>query len=231
MTETTGGEEGGEKSRPHPRLVTVGVVVTIVASVAGLLTTGVATLFGALVAQDQLEQSRDLDEEKLRAQAARVSYWMDQQDGVSRVHLTNRSPDPISDVRLHFELAPNAEGHGQPVWFNVAMPSVPPCSDTAFTAGDMGFSAEDGEEEQSGFSYPLDRKLQKSYEKVSEEVFSIWMLGADFRDRDGVRWRRDQGLLVRDPKDSKPEHGVTGYVFEVPPQQLKSCGELDKISE
>ncbi|MBC2906211.1 hypothetical protein [Streptomyces cupreus] len=110
-------------------LVKAGTVITIVVSLLGLLLTGIGTLYGALVAQDQLEQSQEDAEAKRRAQAARVSYWADrQQDGTWRVHVMNRSPDPIANVGLGFE-AHFVPGLRESVAFTVRVPSVPPCSD------------------------------------------------------------------------------------------------------
>ncbi|MFE6834996.1 hypothetical protein ACFVFI_09175 [Streptomyces sp. NPDC057705] len=62
MTEAAG--HGGGEGHPTSRIVKVGVIVTIVASIAGLITTGVATLYSAWVADDQLKQSQQAAEEK-----------------------------------------------------------------------------------------------------------------------------------------------------------------------
>jgi hypothetical protein len=225
MGDVTGQEEG--KEHPSSRTVRVGVIVTIVASIAGLITTGVATLFGAMVADDQLDQSRQVAEEKRRAQAARVSYWVDiHHDGTNRLHLMNRSPDPISSVQMTFIVFPPSEGSTEvrKILFRAAMPSVPPCSDMVFTPDSMTFS--ESQPKTDHFWPVLDHppfgwdSFPKNWLVIIEEV------GADFTDRDGVRWRRTHGLLHRNPAARKVTGSFwTGAVQAVPPQPLKSCGD------
>ncbi|MFF8293555.1 hypothetical protein ACF068_30705 [Streptomyces sp. NPDC016309] len=141
MAETIG-QEIGKEGQHSPLAVKIGVIVTIIASIAGLITTGVATLFSAMVADDQLDQSRQVAEEKERAQADLISYWVDlQHDGKARLHMMNRSPDPISNVQMTFAVPLLAEGnpHLEEILFALRMPSVPPCSDMIFTTGDMTY--------------------------------------------------------------------------------------------
>jgi hypothetical protein len=58
-----------------------------VASLGGLVTTGIGTIWSARVSADQLAQSREQAEEKQREQAARVSYRVDAgPKGESRFH-------------------------------------------------------------------------------------------------------------------------------------------------
>lgn len=54
-------------------------------------------------ARTTISESQQAAEEKRREHAARVSYWVDvQTDGTPRLHLTNRSPDPIADAPMLF---------------------------------------------------------------------------------------------------------------------------------
>ncbi|MFJ2096741.1 hypothetical protein ACIOHR_05920 [Streptomyces anulatus] len=226
MTEVTGQEGYRETEHSRSWLVRAGIVVTIAASVAGLVTTGVATLFGAKVAESQLDQSRGVAEEKERAQAARVSYWVDlQPKGRLRLHLMNRSPDPIANVQMTFAVTLPPSGYPDPerVFFAVTMPSVPPCSDIIFTADDMTYSSD--ELSKGHFIHPqYDDKTGKAFRKEWIPL-PIEEFVADFSDRDGVRWRRTRGLLIRNPEDPEVKRGrFVGYVQAVPPVPLKSCG-------
>ncbi|MGW0314041.1 hypothetical protein [Streptomyces flavidovirens] len=205
----------------------IGVIVTIVASIGGLITTGVGTLYGAWVAEDQLDQSREVAEEKERAQAALISYWVDlQHDGGSRLHLMNRSPDPISNVQMTFAVTlPSAGRPDHPrVFFAVTMPSVPPCSDMLFTPDDMTYM--ENEQVAGDFDVPqwdkdAGYRFRKEWKPLPIEAFL-----ADFSDRDGVRWRREGGLLTREPGDPKAKRArLVGYVQAkaASSQPLKSC--------
>ncbi|MGA4960276.1 hypothetical protein [Streptomyces lavendulocolor] len=227
MAEETG-QEIGKEGQHSPLAVKIGVIVTIIASIASLITTGVATLFGAMVADDQLDQSRQVAEEKERAQAGLISYWVDlQHDGRARLHLMNRSPDPISNVHMTFAVPLPAEGNPdlEEVLFALSMPSVPPCSDMTFTTGDMTYTVD--EPLVKGKFIPLlqNEKVGKIFPKAWEPLPPIKAFAADFNDRDGVRWRRTRGLLSRDPGDLRAKRGrYVGFVQVVSPQNLPSCG-------
>ncbi|MFD4865300.1 hypothetical protein [Streptomyces sp. NPDC058412] len=233
MTEATG-HEGGE-GHPTPRIVKIGVIVTIVASIAGLITTGVATLYSARVADDQLKQSQQAADEKKQAQAARVSYWVDiQADGMSRLHLMNRSPDPISNVKMKFTvtISPINRPKTRQASFAVNLPSVPPCSDMMFTTDNMRFYVYTDTDPR--WSTPFEDLTDKVWLGLGDERLPrppIKAIMADFNDRDGVRWRRGNGLLSRDPKDPDPEPGMFGVVSAVTPQPLKACGDQSKPAD
>lgn len=178
------------------------------------------------MAESQLDQSKEIAEEKKRAQAARVSYWVDvQRDGGTRLHLMNRSPDPIANVQMTFAVILPPSGYPDPerALFAVWMPSVPPCSDLIYTTGDMTFS--DGDLDRGEFIAP--QSVQVAGEKFRKEwhPLAIEEFLADFSDRDGVRWRRAHGLLTRDPGKPEVKRGkYVGYVKAVSPQSLQSCG-------
>ncbi|MFD0123005.1 hypothetical protein [Streptomyces virginiae] len=228
------------------------MIVTIAASIAGLVTTGVATLFSALVAGDQLDQSRQAAEEKRQAQAARVSYWVDiQQDGTPRLHLMNRSPDPISNIQMTFTLyrdiggtpdRPDFDPDMHIVSFAVYMPGVPPCSDMVLTPNNMRYrddrSDKEGDKSDKAIEWyywkgkrnrwndPFDDlPIKGGWLDFGKADHRILVDAADFNDRDGVRWRRTGGLLTRNPpRPPDPNALMWGVVQAVPPQPLKTCG-------
>ncbi|WP_457410443.1 hypothetical protein [Streptomyces sp. TE12347] len=218
-------------------MVKTGAVITIVASVAGLLTTGVATLTSSMVASDQLKQSKEVDEEKRREQAARVSYWVDiQPNGTSRLHLMNRSPDPISSVWMRFtaaEIRDNlVETEG---YFSIGVPSIPPCSDLVFASKDMRYNRR--ERARASADMPLSEP-PPSAEWLSYKHALIEALETAFIDRNGVRWRRHKGLLTRiegNPQlDLDPPRRSwqvrRGAVLATQPQPLESCADAVGLS-
>ncbi|WP_158939363.1 hypothetical protein [Streptomyces sp. NRRL S-87] len=211
------------------QLVKIGAVITIVASIAGLITTGVATLFGALVADDQLKQSQHVADEKKREQAARVSYWVNvEPGGTSRLHLTNRSPDPVANLDVTFTVRLRGLPATLPlekrrVSFAVGVPSLPPCSDLVLTPHDMRYR--EGLSREAVFLGLYEKP--PSGGKWSSFKGHPWIsiYTADFTDHNGVRWRRlsDGVLAVVEERPDRPR-GLPGVVLTVPPQPLKSCG-------
>ncbi|WP_328792768.1 hypothetical protein [Streptomyces sp. NBC_00273] len=226
MTQTTGQEGGEEKERPPSRTVKLGVVVTIVASIVGLITTGVATLFSALVAHDQLDQSQQVAEERQRAQAARVSYWGDlQPDGTPRLHLMNRSPDPISNVHMFFAVEVTDTAGRHLVSFTVVMQGLPPCSDLTFTLNDMRYKISK-ESKPAEWSSPSGDLPADEWLNFTGTKNPLIVTGAvEFADRDGVDWQRLGGRLTRDAPPVSPTVESWGVVHAVAPRPLKGCAE------
>ncbi|MFI1726457.1 hypothetical protein [Streptomyces sp. NPDC020489] len=231
MTEVPSGD-GGHEGRHLPRgLVATGAIITILASVAGLLTTGVATLYSARVASDQLKQSQEAANEKRREQAARVSYWVDvQPDGTPWLHLTNRSPDPIFNATMLF-VADRGEppDEDDPVlWtvvFVVKVPSVPPCSDLVFTSNDMRYGTDEDLSPPSD-GHPLAKPPGADWLSFDKppSILTEWVV---YTDREGVMWeRRGTGLLTQPAElEFATQPGVPGVVLAVQPQPLKECAD------
>lgn len=96
----------------------IGTVVGAVAAIGSLVFTGVATYYGAVVAQQQLEQAREDNEQRVQDQAARVTFWERNRfwahgggrdrprAGAGRqgsLHLVNRSPDPVTNISVFID--------------------------------------------------------------------------------------------------------------------------------
>lgn len=139
--------------------------------------TGVATYYGALVSRDQLEQSRDEVRREARDQASRVSYWTEfarvTGTPVKRLHVMNRSADAVTEVQSLLWTLPND------MRTVLELPTLAPCSETIIDVS----SWTDDSDQDAG----LDR-LAGSRPAAHFLVF---------RDRDGVRWKRDEAGLSR----------------------------------
>ncbi|MFJ8948405.1 hypothetical protein ACIRG4_35190 [Streptomyces sp. NPDC102395] len=171
--------------------------MTIVVSVVGLFLTGIGTLMGALVSADQLDQSKEASERNVRAQAARVSAWLEQQgDGKWRLHLRNASVDPIGDVRWVFADHHSAVGLVATSW-RVALPDVPPCTEQVIDQKQLWRNPGGGVESEF-FQVPSqDQPTVSGWRNLEHEDANlvIWAIG--FRDRDGVAWVREDGRLLK----------------------------------
>ncbi|MFI6935891.1 hypothetical protein [Streptomyces sp. NPDC050287] len=151
-----------------------GTITAVVAALAGLLLTGVSTLYDALVSQGELQQAHRAADQEARAQALRVSYWTEYPTPfVKRLHVINSSPDPVSEADLL--LSPEEAGPDHVL----QLPVLAPCSETVVKE-----TAWAGQEGQGPPYAPGDRP----------PGVVRWMV---FRDRDGVIWKRDGDGLSR----------------------------------
>ncbi|MFE7586425.1 hypothetical protein ACFU5Y_33215 [Streptomyces gardneri] len=232
MSEVPGGESGPEHRHMPRGLITTGAIITIVASVAGLLTTGVATFYSASVARAQLRQSQQAAEDKRREHAARVSYWVDvQTDGTKRLHLTNRSPDPIANATMLFDteypgLYDKRIPATEQVIFIVKVPSVPPCSDLVFTSNDMRYTTDENVTHPAD-GHPLPDLPGTDWQQFSTPPDYLTIHWVTYTDRDGAMWTRDGSGLLTQPTELEftTEPGMTGAVLAVQPQSLKGCAD------
>ncbi|MEU0821827.1 hypothetical protein [Streptomyces mirabilis] len=154
-----------------------GTITAVAAALAGLLLTGVSTLYDALVSQGELEQARQAADQETRAQALRVSYWTEYPTPfVKRLHVINSSPDPVSEADLLLSPAEAGPNHV------LELPVLAPCSETVVKeevwAGQSGQGPAYGGPDPTGQPPGVVR----------------WMA---FRDRNGVVWKRDDKGLSR----------------------------------
>ncbi|MER5531908.1 hypothetical protein ABT075_46265 [Streptomyces sp. NPDC002677] len=207
-------------------LLTLGAIVTIVASLGGLVATGVGTIWSARVSADQLVQSREQQEDKQREQAARVSAWVDRSNKeVSRLHLSNRSPDPVNGVKVRFLATDSQVGSFVVIWFNIQLDSLPPCSDTVIKQEDLRFFKVHHYFDYGWLTVPVDWKDKAGAHKFKKAHF--FDPDVTFADRDGVKWSRLRGNLSRSA-DVHPKY-VAPWVAEAikPPsvQPISDCGD------
>ncbi|WP_314414834.1 hypothetical protein [Streptomyces sp. DSM 40484] len=191
--------------------------------------TGIATLFDAQVASQQLDQSRKDAQRRSRSQAAHVSIWTDfGPGGESRVHLANRSPDPVSNVGMVFEAKDVEPEEYFPVdaQFGVWLPGLPPCSETIFRAKAMWY--QQGSSAWDDFVPPLKHRPpgRKWRELTTDSSLVAKKVG--FVDRDGILWAREEGHLhaLRGDEDLSFSGGLIGvFVGDPQVQPVKLCGE------
>lgn len=202
-------------------LLTVGAVVTIVASIGGLVATGVGTIYNARVAADQLNESREQHDDQQREQASRVSIWND--GGLSqRIHLLNRSPDPVADVHLSLNAVWNIR-ESRSVAFNLLLRGLPPCSETVIDTEDLRYSPGKG---FSGNGWDIPTALQLSGLAPIPDSASLRVRGLWFVDRDGESWSRKEGVLAHDPVEGA--EGELGLDTKEPQVRSASgCGADD----
>lgn len=97
-----------------------GTITAVVAAPAGLLLTGVFSLYDALVAQGDLGQARQTTDQETRTRAPRVSYRTDFLTlFVKRIHDINSSSDPVIEADLLLapaeagQVCPGGSPHGR----------------------------------------------------------------------------------------------------------------------
>ncbi|GLP72068.1 hypothetical protein TUSST3_86860 [Streptomyces sp. TUS-ST3] len=207
--------------------------VTVVGGLVSVLVGAAVAVWTVLAAQDQLDQSKKADAQEARAQASRISTWtMQEKGGKWRVHVMNRSPDPIGNVYLTFQVLP--AGMPQVAWA-VMLTSVPPCSDMTFRQDQLGYdedrramdSAPEGITMFSTFSTPVpDKPSDKGWQSLTD--MDPWLLSGavGFTDRDGVPWMRANGRLIQTGAPLPNLPGIQGDVVGLPAvRAMDGCDE------
>ncbi|MEV5171205.1 hypothetical protein AB0L10_08960 [Streptomyces flaveolus] len=106
-----------------------------VAAIGGLFLTAIATYYSAAVSQSQLEQAREDADRNSRRQAARVTWWWQGGAGEGRLHVMNRSPDPVTAVGFHTVFFQTRLRNPRAVRFLVH--ALPPCAEIVLHEGDL----------------------------------------------------------------------------------------------
>ncbi|MFF8939147.1 hypothetical protein ACF08O_31390 [Streptomyces paradoxus] len=172
-----------------------------------------ATYYSAEVAQEQLEQSKEGDEEKERNQAARVTYWEEGSWlwGGKALHLLNRSSDPVSAVavliRIRFKDQVDQRYHLVKLDEHV----LPPCSEVVHRTGELSVSIPDA-----------------SGSKMAQVSETRWRVdNVEFTDRAGKRWSRTSTHLKLTSDVGSRVPIVTGVTIPMSPGAVKAlddCG-------
>jgi hypothetical protein len=165
-------------ARDEGRAAAVGTWAAVIIGIFTVALSGAATYYDAKVAADTLEQSRQDTAKEDRAQAARVSYWVDNDTRERNVvHLVNGSPNPITGITIDVHVftatpAPAHDGVKGP-WADalVTLASLGPCTQ---------------------YQFPLTALV--------EPRAGAWMevRRISFYDGDGKHWYRDNDTLARD---------------------------------
>lgn len=181
----------------------VGAFVTVLIGALGLLLTGIATYYGALVSRDQLEQAQEEAVHQVRSQASRIALWVEWHDSphVDALHVMNRSPDPIYAVTVSFWVdSEDRYNHHQ-----VVLTSMPPCSEITLRGDEL--------RTPNGVKLPpgtlgTDARMQ-------------------FADRGGVTWeRRELGRLIQvNGNNNAYFPSGTTRVLAPTPTRASSCSD------
>ncbi|KES03718.1 hypothetical protein BU52_28785 [Streptomyces toyocaensis] len=141
---------GSARTRAETWALTAAAVVGAIS----LSVTAWGTYWTARVAEDQLQQSKEQDEDKAKAQAARVTYWLEQptsedprkvRGSGNRLVIVNRSLDPVTNVSFIYEVHEPVP-HGSPdtaglmAWGFSSISTFPPCSKTIVRSVDLSLT-------------------------------------------------------------------------------------------
>ncbi|MET8205878.1 hypothetical protein ABZT51_07480 [Streptomyces sp. NPDC005373] len=190
--------------------MTIGTAIGAVGAIGGLLFTGIATYYSAVIARQQLDQSRVDSEMEARGQAERVTYWMAEGSNMTRaVHLVNRSPDAVTDVGMYF----GTTYKGGEYELQLPDVSLPPCTEAIYRSAEMGALI-----------------TRNAIGEVHLSNFTWWEVDTlAFTDRTGQRWVRTPTFLKRPEEALRalPEPRTDGLVLVSEPTKVKtleSCG-------
>lgn len=97
-------------SKKNERLTAIGTMIAAIAAAIGLIFAGVTTLYSTLVSQDQLQESKDSNDEEKMLQAKKVNAWVDT-DLIDKknwtkftqfIYVENRSADTVYAPVVYF---------------------------------------------------------------------------------------------------------------------------------
>jgi hypothetical protein len=197
--------------------VAIGTALGAAAAIGGVVFTGIATYYGAKVAADQLEQSREDSEREERQQAKTFSYWMEEDRKVGlKLHIQNRSPDPIPHAMAYLyggaevEKWPSGDRVLKTAVVRLTTTRLAPCTKLTYAVAPFDSSpvpdpASDGG--RSTFNW-----IKFTAKRVE---------GVRFVDRDGKRWERTSTSLSPSPitfKSPLPVTDLTGFIHVDEPQ-------------
>ncbi|MFF3489589.1 hypothetical protein ACFYXC_41165 [Streptomyces sp. NPDC002701] len=181
--------------RTRTRAESWALIVAALVGAASLSVTAWGTYWTAQVAEDQLTQSKEHNEDKARAQASKVTFWLERPKGESRDELVivNRSLDPVNQLVLDIR-----SGSTAIINLNVlnAFSVFPPCSEIRLATADL----------VPNFDEPQHLRVT-----------------VQFIDSAGMQWERDSlGVLQAGHYlHSLPENGP---LENTPVRPLKECG-------
>ncbi|WCH94583.1 hypothetical protein POD33_21570 [Streptomyces moderatus] len=154
-----------------------GTALAAIAAIGGLWAQAVASYWSQQTAKDQLNQSNEDGDREKRDHASKITYWVEAERvatavgyPVAKIHVLNRSPDPVSIAQLIVR----AKGG---LWV-LHIPYLRPCSDVVYSADQMELAPFSGEPERFNLS------------DVDWEVQAVY-----FVDRSGKRWLRKPTAL------------------------------------
>ncbi|MFJ9817798.1 hypothetical protein ACIRU3_21540 [Streptomyces sp. NPDC101151] len=151
-----------------------GTGIAAIAAIGGLWAQAVATYWSQQTAKDQLAQSREDSDAEQRAQAARVTFWIDERDGLA--HFANTSSDPVSDPA--FLVGQESDGRYVAVY---ALPSLAPCTEAIL--------------QFTGLELDIARHIDPAIPPGRKGAILSWRsyhgpMALAFVDRAGIRWVR-----------------------------------------
>lgn len=110
-------------------------VIGAVAAIGSVAFSGWATYISAVVATDQLNQSREDSEKEERRQASRVTFWTEEEAGDFWKTMVNRTPDPVSMSIVYLTFTDQPWGGFTSAY--ASSDGLPPCTEIVFKLSDQ----------------------------------------------------------------------------------------------
>lgn len=204
----------------------IGTVLTAIGAVGGLIFTGIATYYGALISADQLQQSREDSGKESRAHAAAVSYWAEGREADWTLHLQNRSPDPVPWARVAIIVSADTElslkdphAASDIVQYALVTTRLAPCTELIYSPKQL-----------DKVIYVRSSRPGRPEKTTVRKVLQLTAVEyAIFSDRDGKVWKRTDRAL--EPWSGDPAKAGTmtlwgGELIDEPQvQRAAACGD------
>ncbi|MEU9218843.1 hypothetical protein AB0D47_20105 [Streptomyces sp. NPDC048376] len=130
QTPSTGGEPDEARTRGRRIVIWVGAIVTILGTVGSLAFGAITAYLDYQVSIDQLQQSEDEEQERIRDQASKVAVWSENlsEGRQLKLYVMNRSLAPIHNLRIKLESAYFTKGPVTWATFTYDAGTIPPCT-------------------------------------------------------------------------------------------------------
>ncbi|MEG3627768.1 hypothetical protein [Streptomyces poriticola] len=173
----------------------ISIAVSAVVAGIGLILTAISTGMGTLVAEDQLEQSRQAAEEDARRQAAQVVMWFRLgENGKAEAVISNHSRLPVLSLYTTHYINDIGE-------VETAFPDLPACSQVVLDGTDL----------------PTESATGRPPSPLAD---LHWII---FTDSNGSAWKRNKwGSLERYPAADGGRSSVVSPRFVIEP--VPKCG-------
>lgn len=180
-----------------------GAVAGAVVAIGTLFFTGITTYYQAQVSEDQLKQSRQIADRDERDQASRVAIWAEADEYNGRVHILNRSFDPITVMDLTVQI--KTSDPDDPSKFLIHLQVVlSPCTELVYNSTGLSLGGE-----------------KTNLTLLGDHDWRVLRLS--FQERNGREWTRSERGLhegVLRERDAEPGDTLRTPFIE----QAQGCG-------
>ncbi|MGQ4465249.1 hypothetical protein ACN6LC_004649 [Streptomyces violaceoruber] len=198
--QTTAADDTSDEARTRGRRIVIwaGAIVTILGTVGSLAFGAITAYLDYQVSVDQLGQSEEEEQERIRDQASKVAVWSENlsEGRQFKLYVMNRSLAPIHNLRIRLKSAYFTKGPVTWATFTFDAGTVPPCTTLIIPADGFLYAQKDRKPVELAMMDPM-------WFYFHDGQYRMWMnTGSDLiSDRDTIFDEEDR--RKGDPEDER----------------------------